>query len=152
MDLDARLAAAVTDDEARSAIFDAVVDATPTAMILPEHIQAASWSLRNRVNRLLEGPSAGWLGVGVLMIGAEFNWEVTKRGGDQRTGAELWRPVKVASDTRPWHFYAYAKRPDCALVLAALRAARDTPAPQDEAPQSQAKPPQHDPALKPGGK
>lgn len=113
-DIEAKLASAVTDSDAREAISAALLHTYGESIIPAPEIKIAL--------AILSGPSVGWIGVGVLMTDAEFNWEVSKRGHDQRTTAELWRPVKVASDTRPWHFHAFAKRPDCALVLAALRA------------------------------
>lgn len=112
-DLDKRLAEAVTDEEARSAIFDAAME------IEPPTVQYASDILR-----LLAGPSAGWLGVGVLMLGDRvaidgWGWQVSVEPLNKTSAhANVFGTLPWDNGERP-SWGASAKRPDCALVIAA---------------------------------
>jgi len=119
--VDARLAGAVTNEEAHKALGDALNewlpgpkrDWTTTEGAVQAECCLKAW-------RLLDGPSAGWIGVGVLMLPAGFYWRVIVN--DDGATATVQSPKGTAS-TAAWRYEeADAKRPDCALVLAARRA------------------------------
>lgn len=103
-DLHERLAAAVTDEEAREAL---------TAALLENWITKGP-AITKRGQDLLAGDPAGWLGIGVLMMPEGSVWCLQTDFPDLNRA----RVTTEAGDT----FSEDAKRPDTALVLAALRA------------------------------
>lgn len=108
--LEKRLAEASTDDEAKAALLAAARKAWPD-----DEGHNARYVMRSRALAILNGPSAGWIGVGVLMVpaGATFKLQVF----DNRCEAAVFPFDGGAFDgINRW------KRPDCALVLASLRA------------------------------
>lgn len=103
-DIRAQLAGARTDSEAREAIKAALDSLWPAVTD-----ESDPWS--ECVN-LLNGPVAGWLGVGYLMAGSYWALDPA----EDRNGAATGEWSAYGSDGR----WVDAKRPDCALVLAAL--------------------------------
>lgn len=110
-DLDARLAAAVTDAEAREAIREAIYGVTfdPRPLV--------------RADNILAGDPAGWIGIGVLMV--PEGWPYWRAGsGSLWAGWAHINRYDASHCDRKDEISTQAKRPDCALVLAALAARR----------------------------
>jgi hypothetical protein len=101
-DLHDKLAAAVTDEEAREAIGKAAR-------------AIGCWNFATQ--KLLRGHPAGWIGIGVLMLSETATWEMHPVPAPFPAWV-AWvhgRGVRGNPNGR-------AKRPDTALCLAALRA------------------------------
>lgn len=120
--LEKRLAEAVTDEEAKAVLLAAAREAWPD-----DEGHNARYVMRSRALAILNGPSAGWIGVGVLMMPKGHAW---------------WDVGRIQADDSPMKGFSdgsthracialswgdergrrgYAMRPDCALVLAALK-------------------------------
>lgn len=109
-----RLASAVTDEEARLALGDAMDRVWP-GMPHPSSPHRDAWSTAFDI---LSGPPAGWLGVAVLMIPDDHWWQLDKlkdHGASAWVGPREPRALTTGAD-------AAANRADCALVIAALQA------------------------------
>lgn len=111
-DLDARLAGAVMDAEARLALYDAMLDLWP---------DEGGNATKARCEDILNGDPVGWIGIGVLMVPDGAGWTVHERGSSPIDDAPCARVfwLRIGGQKRTW---SRAKRPDCALVLASLRA------------------------------
>lgn len=123
--LEKRLAEAVTDEEAKAVLLAAAREAWPD-----DEGHNARYVMRSRALAILNGPSAGWIGVGVLMVPKGRPWWVggpiiMYRGTEKEKPpcfrASVDRPYPYQPSPAPMADGAEAKRPDCALVLAVLK-------------------------------
>lgn len=114
-DLHARLAAAVTDIEAGEAMSMAVRERWPFEIVDIDAVE--------RCDTLLTGDPAGWIGIGVLMMPA--GWSVSRfwwAANEPRMAVALLTCADAKAANCERQAEGRANRPDCALVLAALKA------------------------------
>lgn len=114
-----RLAGAVTAHDAHEALCDNVV----TWMKADGNRVAEIWRRERgvRANGLLNGHSAGWIGIGAMLM--PNGWSVTHFWWNDTEAAAVLTRTEMNPETKSrQHVEGRAKRPDTALCLAALRA------------------------------
>lgn len=114
-----RLAKAVSDEEAQELLLEA------SRIAFPDDEDEAAIA----ISEIASGQPAGWIGIGMLMVPEGWEWQLSNRAPKPMQGRAyihnrelIYSGGGFSRNPKYRGEECTAMRPDCALVLAALRA------------------------------